>query len=164
MSPDDNSIPRRARAARRLALAQLRTGRPQDAITRSFEAVATFRDLSAKKPNEISYQANLLFASTTSGQALSAVKRDSEARNAYEEAAALGERLRTKEQAPLYFTLAATYAFDHYGDYWRDHGDRAQARQWFERSRQAWAARTERTTAVQQRRKQAEEKLHGLEP
>jgi tetratricopeptide (TPR) repeat protein len=161
---DENSILRRARAAKRLALAHLAAGNPRDALTRSLEAVATVRALSTKNPNEISYQVNLLFASVTSGQTLAASNRESEARQAYEEAAAIGERLRTKAQAPLYLTLAAAYAFDLYAGYWKDRGDHARAREWFERSRQALVARAEHTTAVQQRQQQAEERLRGLQP
>src|SRR5262249_42793197 len=74
----------------------------------------------------------------------------------------LGEKLRAREHATLSHTVAAAYAFDHFGDYWMRRGDPAQARQWFERSRQAWTARVERTPAVRQRLQLAEEKWSAV--
>lgn len=145
----------------RLALARLRTGR--DAVAPAQEAAATLREIMGRKPDGVNYQKSTLFAIAVWGQALAGAKRYGEAVKAYEEAAALGEELRAKEQAPLSNTIAATYVFDHFGDFWKSRGDLTQARQWFERSRQAWAARAEQTPAVRQRRQRAEEKLNGLQ-
>ena len=76
----------------------------------------------------------------------------------------MGERLLARERPPLKFTVAASYAFDHFGDYWESRGDRAQARHWFERSRQVWSARTERTQAVRLSLKHAKDKLNVVQP
>ena len=59
---------------------------------------------------------------------------------------------------------AAVYAFDHFGEYWKQRGERAQARTWFERSKQAWTARPEQTPGVRQQRKLAEERVRAIEP
>jgi hypothetical protein len=159
---DEFSAPRRARTLMRVALALLSVGRTREALAVSVEAASVFRELLARKPDGMRYQKTALFALAVSGQASAATKRDAEARRAFEEAASIGEQLLAKKQALLSHTIAATYAFDHFGDYWKSRGDAVQARQWFERSRQAWAARTEQTPAVQRRRKRVEERLNGL--
>lgn len=72
--------------------------------------------------------------------------------------------MRAKERSPLSYTIAAAYAFDHFGEYLKTRGEADQARLWFERSYQAWVARAEQTPAVQKRRKRAEERLNGRRP
>jgi serine/threonine protein kinase len=159
---DEYAMPVHARARMRLALALVRAGRPREAIEPSAQAVETFRQLRAKNRAEAQYSRNLVFALAISADAMAAAKRDPEARQFYAEAAELGEQLRTREHASLSHTFAAAYAFDRFGTYWMSRGDRAQARQWFERTRQAWTSRTEKTPAVQRKLRQAEERLHGV--
>jgi serine/threonine protein kinase len=161
---DEFGTPVRARAKLRLALALIHSKRPREAIAPSQDAAGTFRELQTKNPEENYYRRNLVFALTISAQALAAAKRDEEARQTYAEAVELGEKLGAREHATLSHTLAASYAFDHFGDYWTSRGDAAQAQQWFARSSQAWAARNEQTPVVQRRRRQAEEKLRGIQP
>src|SRR5262249_21690572 len=135
---DEFGTPVRARAKLRLALALIRSERPREAIAPSQEAGGTFRELEIKNPDEKYYRRNLVFALTISAQALAAAKRDEEARQTYAEAVDLGEKLRAREHVTLSHTFAASYAFDHFGDYWKNRGDAIQARQWFARSSQAW--------------------------
>src|SRR5262249_526127 len=142
----------------------IRSERPREAIAPSEEAAGTFRELHLKNPDENYYKRNLVFALTISAQALAAAKRDEEARQTYDEAVDLGEKLRAREHSTLSHTVAASYAFDHFGDYWLRRGGRSQARQWLERSRQAWSTRAEETPAVQQRRRQAEERWNAVRP
>jgi serine/threonine protein kinase len=164
-TPGDRfTLPRRARAAMRLALAYAQVGKKQEAISRSKEASDTLRALLGKDPGEVYYQWCAVFAYTTSGDTLAAVNRDAEAVRMYQDAANLGERLRMAEQAPLSYAAAAAYAFDHFAGYWKSRGDRAQARQWLERSQQLWAKRAEHTPAVDKRREQARERLEHVEP
>jgi tetratricopeptide (TPR) repeat protein len=161
---DQFTIPRRARAAVRLARALLRVGRTQPAIARAREAVETFRTLLAQQPDEIYYQGAAVFAFTTAGQTLAADRREAEARAAFQEAASWGDRLLKNQHATLSNAVAATYAFDSFGDYWNSRGDRAQARTWLERSRQTWALRPEKTPALEARRQRAEAKLGAVGP
>jgi tetratricopeptide (TPR) repeat protein len=160
---DQFAVTRRARALIRLALALLSAGRPADAVAPSHEAVDVFSGLTSK-PDGASYVKSDVLALAVWGQALTATERFDEAARAFEEAAALGERLQGEEHAPLSNTVVATFAFDHFGEYWRGRRDGVQARGWFERSRQAWAARSEQTTAVEGRRKYAEARLNSLQP
>lgn len=160
---DQFSIPRRARAAVRLARALLRVGRTQPAIARAREAAVIFRQLLAQQPDEKFYQESAVFAFAASGATLAAGQQEAEARAAFEEAAALGNRLLT-DRPPLSSAVAATYAFDSFGDYWNSRSDRVQARTWWERSRQAWAVRPEKTAAVEERRQRAEARLRAVEP
>jgi hypothetical protein len=161
---DQFNASRRARTLMLLALSLLAARRPEEAVKPAREASGTLADLMAAKPDGMRYQKTALFSMVVSGQTLAAVRRDAEALQVLEAAAALGEQMRTQNQAQLTHVIAATYAFDHLGEYWKSHGDLRRARDWFERSRQAWAARAERTPAVEQRRKQSRQRIDELQP
>ena len=163
-SEDEFTTPVRARARMRLALALIRAGRSREALQPSAQAAESLRRLRLKYPGESYYWRNAVFALTISAQALASVKPDREAQTAYEEAADLGEKLRTREHSTLSHTVAASYVFDQFADYWKTRGDLTQMRQWLERSREAWAARPVQTSAVLERRQRAEGNLHGTQP
>jgi tetratricopeptide (TPR) repeat protein len=157
------ATPRRASACMRLALALVRAGRPGEAIAPVGQAVETYRELGAKSPDDGVSWARLVFGLTISAQALAGAKRYEEAEQAFAEASDLGEKLQAREHSTISHTLTAAYAFDHFGDYWKSRGDIGQARRWFERSQQAWAARPEQTPAVEERKRRAQEKVSGIQ-
>jgi hypothetical protein len=164
---DRSAMAKRAAAAKWLAraLLQARPPQAQEAAARAREAIDMVRALSSKLPNDPPYQKRTqVFMLALLGQALAADHRDQQAREAFGEAVSIGEQLLARDKAPVYYTIAATYAFDHFADYWKSRGDTSQGRKWFERSSQAWAARTEQTAPVKRMRDEAEEKLRGLQP
>jgi tetratricopeptide (TPR) repeat protein len=161
--PDDFYIlPRRARTATRLAMAYLAAGQPDIAVARANEAGSQLRSMIAKNPKVDFLNRSAALAFAVAGESLAAAHRDAEAKQAFNEAAAVTERLQNTKGSPLSNTVSAEFAFDRIANYWKSRGDRAQARQWYERSIKIWDARPEKTKAVEARRKQAEQRVHEL--
>ena len=143
-------------------MAYLAAGQPDIAVARANEAGSQLRSMIAKNPKVDFLNRSAALAFAVAGESLAAAHRDAEAKQAFNEAAAVTERLQNTKGSPLSNTVSAEFAFDRIANYWKSRGDRAQARQWYERSIKIWDARPEKTKAVEARRKQAEQRVHEL--
>jgi len=151
---------RRARGMTRLAMILLRSGQVPAAIARSTEAATTLQRIVESRPKEYFFEMSAIFAHTTAGDALAAANRTDEAEEHYRKAAAIADGMLQRSPKPLTFTVVSTYAFDHFGDYWRHkRNDPAQARQWYERAAAEWTTRPESTPAVERYKQFAQSKM-----
>ncbi len=164
-SPDDVfAASRRARALTRVAMVLMKQNRVPEAIARSTEAAAALRKLLVSRPNENFFEMSAMFAMVTAGESLALANRNDEAVQLFLEASSVVEAMEKRTAGPLTYAVVASYAYDHFGDYWKKRGDLTQARQWYQRSLDSWKARKEQAPAVSLRRLQAEAKVNGIKP
>jgi tetratricopeptide (TPR) repeat protein len=151
---------RRARGMTRLAMILLRSGQLPAAIAHSTEAAATLQRIVEARPKEYFFEMSAIFALVTAADSLAAANRMNEAEDHYRKAVTIANGMLQRSPKPLTFTVVSTYAFDHFGDYWRHkRNDSAQARQWYERSVAEWTTRPESTSAVERYKQFAQSKM-----